>query len=97
MFICFAIYAEMRQSACDVGNHMNFYCGFILSMLSPVDAPVSEFKRRGINGENVSQFEARKFAFMFAMNKLGIIAAEVLIHHPEELFHYFRIARTVCI
>ena len=47
-------------------------------MLSPVDAPVSEFKRRGINVENVSQFEARKFAFMFAMNKLGIIAAEII-------------------
>ena len=22
----------MRQSACDVGNHMNFYCGFILAI-----------------------------------------------------------------
>ena len=37
-------------------------------MLGPVDAPVSEFKSRGINGEDVSQFEARKPAFMFAMN-----------------------------
>ena len=48
MFICLAIYAEMRQSACDVGNRMNFYCGFILSMLGQVDAPVSEFKSREI-------------------------------------------------
>ena len=68
-----------------------------MSMLGPVDAPVSEFKGRGINGENVSQFEARKFAFMFAMNKLGVGTAQVVIHHPKELFHYFRVASTVCI
>ena len=58
-------------------------------MLGPVDALVSEFKGRGINGENISQFEARKLAFMFAMNKFSVGTAQLVIHHPKELFHYF--------
>ena len=59
----------MRQSTCDVGYHVNFYCGFMLSMFCPVNTPVSKLKRSRIDSVNVSQFESREFALMFAMTK----------------------------
>ena len=50
-------------------------------MLNPVDAPVSEFKSRGINGENVSQFEARYLGFHWCGSFL-ILQIEI-IHIAE--------------
>ena len=68
LFVCLAIHAEMRQPVCDIGNHMYFNCGFVLSMLCPVDAPVCECDCRRINRIYVAEFEAGKFSFMLRLD-----------------------------
>ena len=64
VLVCLALHAEMRQTVCDIGNHMNFNCGFVLSMLRQVDAPVCELDGSGGNRVDVAEFEAGKLSFM---------------------------------
>ena len=45
-----------------------FNCGFVLSMLCPVDAPVCECDCRRINRIYVAEFEAGKFSFMLRLD-----------------------------
>ena len=95
VLVCLAVHAEMRQAACDVGDHMNLDCGFVLSVLRPVDAPVREFDGRGVNRVDVAEFEARKLSLVHRFDKRFILTSEVTVHHPEELLHHDRISRAV--
>ena len=64
MLVCLAVHAEMRQTVCDIGDHMNFNCGFVLSVLRPVYAPVCELDGSGVNRVDVAELEAGKLSFM---------------------------------
>jgi len=46
VLVCLAVHAEMRQTACDIGDHMNFDCGFPLPVLRPFNAPVCKLDGR---------------------------------------------------
>ena len=80
---------------CLIGNHMYFNCGFMLSMLRPVDAPVCECDCRRINRIDVAEFEAGKLSLVHRFDKRFILTSEVTVHHPEELLHHDRISRAV--